>query len=99
MFLEGRRQVMAAEALPPPIANVEGEAGLLGAMMVANNLVDQIADTVCADDFFEPMHGRIFSAILKEHSFGRAANPVTLKPYFDATRRCARSGAPAIWRS
>jgi replicative DNA helicase len=73
---------MPAEALPPPIANVDAEAGLLGAMMVANNLVDQIADTVTAEDFFEPMHGRIFSAILKEHGLGRAANPVTLRPYF-----------------
>jgi replicative DNA helicase len=75
---------MAAESLPPPIANVDGEAGLLGAMMMANNLVDQIADKVSADDFFEPMHGRIFSAIIKEHSLGRAANPVTLRPYFDS---------------
>lgn len=86
---------MAAEALPPPIANVEGEAGLLGAMMIANNLVDQIADKVCAEDFFEPIHGRIFSAILKEHSLGRAANPVSLKPYFDSDQDMLQVGGPA----
>lgn len=75
---------MAVEVLPPtpPIANIQAEAGLLGAMMMANGLVDQIADTVVADDFFEPIHGRIFSAIVKEHSHGRVANPVTLRPYF-----------------
>ena len=74
---------MASEALPPPIAVIEAEAALLGALMVENRLVDQIADRLASDDFFEAPHGRIFDAILREHSMGRVANPVTLKPYFD----------------
>lgn len=69
---------------PAPIANIEAEAALLGAMMVANNVIDQVADRVTAEDFFEPLHGRIFSAIVKEHSLGRAVTSVSIKPYFDA---------------
>lgn len=75
---------MPAEALPPPIAEVETEAALLGAMMIANNIIDQVVERVCGEDFYEPVHGRIFDAIVREHSLGRVANPITLKPYFDS---------------
>jgi replicative DNA helicase len=63
--------------------NIEAEAGLLGGMMYANTCIDRVAEIVQPEHFFEPLHGRIFSAILAEHSRGRVANPVTIKPYFD----------------
>jgi replicative DNA helicase len=62
--------------------NIEAEAALLGGLMLDNRLVDPIADVVRPEHFFEPLHGRIFSAILRDASLGRLANPVTLKPYF-----------------
>jgi replicative DNA helicase len=62
------------------LANVEAEAALLGALMVDNRQIDRAADKLKAEDFFEPVMGRIFSAIVAEHSRGRPANPVTLKP-------------------
>jgi replicative DNA helicase len=65
-----------------PIANVEAEASLCGALMQENRLIDQIADKLSAEDFSEALHGRIFQAILSEHSKGRAANVITLRPYF-----------------
>lgn len=67
----------------PPIANVEAEAALLGAMMMHAPLIDQVAERVSAEHFAEPLHGRIFAAILAQHSAGRAANPVTLIPMFE----------------
>lgn len=67
-----------------PIGNVEAEAALCGSLMLSNGLVDQIADILTPEDFSEPFLGRVFSAIVAEHSKGRAATPVTLKPYFDA---------------
>lgn len=63
--------------------SVEAEAALIGAIMVANNMIDTVADMVRQEDFFEPLHGRIYGAILREHSLGRAVNPVTLKVYLD----------------
>ncbi|WP_333605985.1 replicative DNA helicase [Novosphingobium sp.] len=36
-----------------------------------------------AEDFSEALFGRIYSVIVREASLGRAANPVTLKPYLD----------------
>ena len=67
----------------PRIANVEAEAALLGAMMMHGPLIDQAAERVSAEHFAEPLHGRIFAAILAQHSAGKAANPVTLIPAFE----------------
>ena len=64
--------------------NIDAEAALLGAMMQQAKLIDPIADKLTADHFFEPLHGRIFTAILGQHSLGRVANPVTLKPFLEA---------------
>lgn len=66
-----------------PLAVIEEEAALLGALMYEPMLIDPIADRVAATDFFEPLHARIFTAILSLHGEGRTANAITLKPYFD----------------
>jgi replicative DNA helicase len=81
-----------ADALPQ---NVEAEAALLGALMLENSLIDAIADTLSPEHFFEPLHGRIFSAIVMERSHGRAANPITLRPQFEHDPSIADLGGPA----
>lgn len=87
--------MMAAQSLPPPLPhNVEAEAALLGAMMCENGIVDRIADRVDPEHFFEPLHGRIFSAIVRECSLGRLANPVTLRPYFTDDAAMHEVGGP-----
>lgn len=63
------------------LSNVECEAVLLGALMLENSLVDRAADIVQPEDFAEPVHGRIFSLIVRERSLGKSANPVTLPPF------------------
>lgn len=59
--------------------NVEAEAALLGGLMCSNKLIDDVADVVRAEDFFEPLHGRLFEVMLREHNLGRPVTPVTLK--------------------
>lgn len=70
----------------------ETEAGLLGGMMYNNNIIDRVADRLTAEDFAEPLHARIFSAIVKDHSLGRPANPVTLRAYFTDDAAMAEVG-------
>jgi len=67
----------------PRISNVDAECGLLGAVMIENRLIDRAADIISVEDFADPMCGRVWSAILREHDLGHQANPVTIKPYFD----------------
>jgi replicative DNA helicase len=66
------------------LANLEAEAELLGTLMMDNSSIDRVADILTAEDFYEPAHGRIYSAIVREASLGRASNPITLKGYFEA---------------
>ena len=45
--------------------NVEAEAALLGALMIDNRLVEDVQLKLRPHHFFEPLHGRIYDAILQ----------------------------------
>lgn len=77
--------LMAAEPQfpAPPLAVVESEAVLLGAMLIDNRMVDRAAEIVKADDFFEPLHGRIFDVIVREVSQGRGATVGLIYPHLE----------------
>lgn len=79
----------------PTLANIDAEAALLGSLMIDNRLVDRVASLVDEDDFFEPLHGRIFRVIQKFVQNGKVANPVTLRPIFDMDRTMKALGGPA----
>lgn len=74
--------------------NVEAEATLLGAMLIENRVIDDVADIVSPKDFFEPLHGRIFETILMEASSGRVITPVSLKPFFETDPAIVELGGP-----
>jgi replicative DNA helicase len=75
--------------------NVEAEAALLGALMIDNRLVEDIQLKLKPHHFFEPLHGRIYESILRLTDSNRVANPVTLKPLFDADEGMKEVGGPA----
>ena len=78
--------------------NVEAEAALLGALMIDNRLVEDVQTRLKPHHFFEPLHGRIYEAILRLTDRNMIANPVTLRPLFEADegdqggRRASLSG-------
>src|SRR5690348_568727 len=82
----------ATQALPQ---NVEAEAALLGALMIDNRLVEDVQLKLRPEHFFEPLHGRIYEAILKLTDGNRVANPVTLKPLFETDEAIKEVGGPA----
>ena len=63
--------------------NDEAEQALLGALLVNNEKSHVVSAFLRDDHFFQPIHGRIFEAILKLVERGQIANPVTLKHYFE----------------
>lgn len=77
------------------LENIPGEAALLGALMSNNAKVDMIADRLAPEDFIEPIHGRIYDAILTATSNGKNANPVTLRPLFENDDAMKHLGGPA----
>ena len=90
---------IAESAEPAPTAampqNVEAEAALLGALMIDNRLVEDVQLKLKPHHFFEPLHGRIYEAILKLTDRNMVANPVTLRPSFEADESMKGLGGPA----
>src|SRR5436853_545110 len=83
---------IGAQALPH---NIEAEAALLGALMIDNRLAEDIQLKLKPLHFFEPLHGRIYEAILRLTDSNRIASPVTLKPLFESDDGMKEVGGPS----
>ncbi|MGN6057572.1 MAG: replicative DNA helicase [Sphingomicrobium sp.] len=75
--------------------NVEAEAALLGALMIDNRLVEDVQLKLQPHHFYEPLHARIYEAILRMTDANRIANPVTLRPLFESDESIKEVGGPA----
>lgn len=70
------------EAPVPLVANIEAEQALVGAALV-NPQAAKLCGWLRAEDFAEPVHGRVWTAILAASATGQRADAVTLKRMFD----------------
>ena len=84
-----------AAGTPSLPANVEAEAALLGALMLDNRLVEDVGLKLKPHHFHEPVHGRIYESILKLTDKNMVANPVTLRPMFEADEAMKEVGGAA----
>jgi replicative DNA helicase len=86
----------AAEVATPTLPqNIEAEAALLGALMIDNRLVEDVQLRLKPHHFFEALHGRIYEAILRLADRNMVANPVTLRPLFEADEAMKEVGGAA----
>jgi replicative DNA helicase len=67
----------------------------LGALMIDNRLVEDVQLKLKPHHFFEPLHGRVYEAILRLTDRNMVANPVTLKPMFEADEGMKEVGGPS----
>lgn len=65
-----------------PLTNIDAEAALLGGMLLDNKLIVQWSDRLHVTDFYEPLHSRIYSALLKFAAKGLSVNAIALRPIF-----------------
>ncbi len=63
--------------------NIEAEQSIIGSILISNEIFDEINTIVYSNNFYDPMHQRIFNAIEKLIYSGMLANPITLKNYFE----------------
>jgi replicative DNA helicase len=63
--------------------------------MIDNRLVEDVQLKLKSHHFFEPLHGRIYESILRMTDGNRVANPVTLRPLFEADEAMKEVGGPA----
>jgi replicative DNA helicase len=74
--------------------NIEAEAALLGALMIDNRLAEDIQLKLRPEHFHEPVHGRIYEAVLRLVDRNMVANPVTLRPMFEGDEAMRALGGP-----
>ena len=63
--------------------NIEAEQALLGSILVNNDIIDEISNTIKSYIFFDPAHIKIYDVILNLNNRGMIANPITLKNFFE----------------
>jgi replicative DNA helicase len=90
-----RFALAAPQAGPALPANIDAERTLLGALMIDNRLIDEVAAALDPAHFHEPLHGRIFARICSLAEQGHVATAVTLRPLFEADPAMAELGGPA----
>jgi replicative DNA helicase len=66
--------------------NVEAEQSLLGSIFVSNDAFHAVSAFLTSAHFFEPIHREIFDLIAKMIGAGKAATPITIKPFLPADR-------------
>ncbi len=71
-----------AMARTPP-HNLEAEQALLGSILVNNIAHEKVSELLSPDDFYDPVHGRIYDAITTLINRGQIADPKTLRGLFD----------------
>ena len=59
--------------------NIDAEQSVIGSILVSNDIFDEISTTISSNNFFDPMHQKIFEAIENLIYKGMLANPITLK--------------------
>lgn len=55
---------MVSNKLKLPPQNIEAEQSVLGALMLDKNAIIQVADILTPEDFYKPLHGKIYETML-----------------------------------
>ena len=63
--------------------NIEAEQSVIGSILLSNEIFDEISMIITNNNFYDPMHQKIFGAIEKLIYSGMLANPITLKNHFE----------------
>ncbi len=86
------RSETPARSLP---ANIEAEAAFIGAVLIDNRVIEELATPLKPGHFFEPVHQRVYERILTLLDRNAVVTPVTLKPYFEADEALKQLGGVA----
>ena len=59
--------------------DIEVEQAVLGAVLIDNRRLEPLTTVLKEEEFYDPLHQRIFATMLKVWEQGRAITPLTLK--------------------
>ena len=66
-----------------PPSNQQAEQALLGALLANNKAYERVSEFLSPEHFVDPVHGRIYQAIVRRVEAGQLADAVTLKAEFE----------------
>jgi replicative DNA helicase len=69
-------QQVTSQRLPPH--NVEAEESVLGAMLLSESSISDVLERIRSDDFYKPVHRRIYEAVVSLFGRGEAVDTVTV---------------------
>ena len=78
--LEVSKNINQNQEIP---SNIEAEQHLLGSVLVNNDIIDELANIIKHEKFYDPIHVKIYEVIENLNKKGMIANPITLKNYFE----------------
>jgi len=78
-----------------PPHNLEAEQALLGAILVNNEALSRVNEFLLPEHFYEPLHQRIYTHVVKLIERQQIANPVTLRPFFEQDPAMVEIGGPS----
>jgi replicative DNA helicase len=70
---------MNVETFRQPPVDIEVEQAVLGAVLIDNRRLEPLTTVLKEEEFYDPLHQRIFATMLKVWEQGRAITPLTLK--------------------
>ncbi|WEK45795.1 MAG: replicative DNA helicase [Candidatus Andeanibacterium colombiense] len=94
LLIRSRPEAAAVPVRALP-ANIEAEAAFIGAVLIDNKVMEEMATPLRPEHFFEPVHQRIFERIVILLDRNAVVTPVTLKPYFEADEALRELGGVA----
>lgn len=84
--------MMALQVVENKIGNVEAEMAVIAAMLCEPKIIDALADRLKSEEFVDLFLGYVYSLIIREHSLGRAATPITIRPLLESEPAFAELG-------
>jgi len=66
-----------------PPSNDRAEMALLGALLANNKAYERVSEFLAPEHFIDPVHGRIYQAIVRRVEAGQLADAITLKAEFE----------------
>ena len=86
-------QIQQSETISKELPhNIEAEQGILGSILLNNEIYHDISDSLLVDHFYEPVHKTIYEIISTLISKGQIATPITLKSYFEVEKNLEEIG-------
>ncbi len=80
-----------------PPNNLDAEAFLLGAMLLKDEVIDAVSESVIPSDFYRPAHGIIYSAMVELRNAGEPIDALTVVNAIQERGLMDRVGDPSIF--